>query len=134
MKKFICLVVSLICLMSFAVADSIDLSGLSYDDLISLQRNLVQEIISRPEWKEVKVPAGTWKVGEDIPAGTYGVSTKSILVTMTVYKSENKEFGDMEGMHIISQDETLGKLVLKDGWIVEITSEVIFTPPLSLGF
>lgn len=107
---------------------------MSYNDLITLQKNLVKEIMSRPEWKEVKVPAGTWKVGEDIPAGTYGVSTKSVLVTMTVYKSESKDFMDMEGMHVLSADESIGKLVLKDGWVVEITSEVVFTPPVSLGF
>ena len=90
--------------------------------------------MSRPEWKEVKVPSGTWKVGEDIPAGTYGVTTKSILVTMTIYKSESKDYMDLEGMHMLSSDEPIGKLVLKDGWVVEITSEVYFTPPMSLGF
>ncbi len=134
MKRLVCLVLALVCLGSFAIADSVDLSSMSYDDLITLQKSIVKEIMSRPEWKEVKVPAGTWKVGEDIPAGTYGVSTKGMLVTMSVYKSESKEFTDLEGMHVLSSDESLGKLVLKDGWVVEITSEVIFTPPMSLGF
>ncbi len=134
MKRFLSLILILVCVASFAIADSIDLSSLSYTDLITLQRNLVKEIMSRTEWKEVRVPAGTWKVGEDIPEGTYGISTKSALVTMTVYKSENKDFMDLEGMHVLSMDDSIGKLVLKDGWVVEITSEVIFTPPLSLGF
>lgn len=134
MKRIVCLLLAFVFLNSFAIADNVDLSGMSYNDLITLQKNLVKEIMSRPEWKEVKVPAGTWKVGEDIPAGTYGVSTKSVLVTMTVYKSESKDFMDMEGMHVLSADESIGKLVLKDGWVVEITSEVVFTPPVSLGF
>ena len=134
MKRFICVLLVLVSLGSFAVADSINLSSMSYADLITLQKNLVKEIMSRPEWKEVKVPAGTWKIGEDIPAGTYGVSTESMLVTMSVYKSENKDFTNLEAMHVLSSDESIGKLVLKDGWVVEITSEVKFTPPVSLGF
>ena len=134
MKRFMCALLVLVCMVSFALAENVDFSSMNYDELILLQKNLVKEIMSRPEWKEVKVPAGAWVVGEDIPAGTYGISTNSALATLTVYKNENKEITDLEGMHVISSDESLGKLVLKDGWVVEITSEVVFTPPFSLGF
>ncbi len=134
MKKIVCVLLCLVFLGSFAAADSVDLSGMSYDDLIALQKNLVTEIMSRPEWKKVTVPAGTWKVGEDIPAGTYGVSTDTILVTMSVYKNENKDFSDLECMNVLSPEQSIGKLALQDGWVVELTGEVFFTPPVSLGF
>ena len=134
MKKVVCVLLCLVFLGSFAFADSVDLSGMSFDELTALQKNLVKEIMSRPEWKEVKVPAGTWKVGEDIPAGTYGVSTDTVLVTMTIYKNENKDFSDLESMNVLSQEQSVGKLVLQEGWVVELTGEVIFTPPVSLGF
>ena len=38
-----------------AMADNVNLSSMSYEELLVLQKNLVKEIMSRPEWKDVKV-------------------------------------------------------------------------------
>ena len=53
------------------VDTSFDLSALSYEELIALGSQIVQELVSRPEYKEVLVPAGVYKVGTDIPAGKW---------------------------------------------------------------
>lgn len=48
-------------------------SELSYDELIILKNNINLAIWMSEEWQAVTVPQGTWKVGEDIPAGHWTV-------------------------------------------------------------
>ena len=75
MKKFLSLLLVLCLLLpALAIAEVIDLSALSFDQLIQLRQRISQELTTRPEWKEVTVPQGVWEVGEDIPAGHWTIS------------------------------------------------------------
>lgn len=51
-----------------------DLSSLSFDDLASLMEQINQEMMRRDDWQEVSVPAGTYEVGKQIPAGHWIVT------------------------------------------------------------
>lgn len=53
-----------------------DLSGLSYEDLLTLQAqvNLALNEMSGNSPKEVKVPVGTYQVGIEIPAGKWTIT------------------------------------------------------------
>ena len=73
MKKILSAVLVLMLLIPTAMAE-VDLSALSFDELVALRQQVNKEITTRPEWKEVTVPAGLWKVGEDIPAGKWTIS------------------------------------------------------------
>ena len=73
MKKIACLVFALFLLIPCAFAESIDLSGLSFEELAALRDRILLEMMLRDEWQEVTVPVGVWKVGESIPAGTWTV-------------------------------------------------------------
>lgn len=74
MKRLIALLFAVVMLFSVAVAEStIDLSGMSYDELIELKNRINLAIWNSQEWQEVTVPQGVWKVGEDIPAGHWTV-------------------------------------------------------------
>ena len=135
MKKIICILL-LVCMTSFAAADAIDLSGLPFDELMELRTRLNAEIISRPEWKEVKVPAGTWVIGKDIPEGCYCVKAEAGKVNVSVWRKEPQDYSN-NGMvynELVSPDSPYGRMDLKEGWVLEIGKPVIFTPPLSLGF
>ena len=136
MKKIICILL-LVCMTSFAAADSIDLSALSYDELLELRSSLNTEIINRPEWKEVTVPAGTWVIGRDIPEGLYCVkSADGKNVNVTVWKKEVNNYSDngLRYNELVSEKSPYGRMELKEGWILEIGRPCIFTPPVSLGF
>lgn len=50
-----------------------NLSNLSYSQLVALKNQINLAIWKSDEWQEVTVPQGTWKVGEDIPAGKWSV-------------------------------------------------------------
>lgn len=53
------------------------LHNLSYDELLTLKNDINLAIWLSDEWQEVTVPQGTWKVGEDIPAGHWTVKCHS---------------------------------------------------------
>lgn len=130
MKKLFSVLLVLSLLSSFAFAET-DLTQMSYDDLISLQRQLVKEIMSRPEWKEVEVPAGQYTIGEDIPAGWYSVRPKSSYgsVYFRWYPNPNNNAWD----YMTIRDK-LAKFEFYEGMRIYTEDTAIFAPPMSLGF
>lgn len=82
MKRFLVLLLALMLVvpMSFAEtnekplnAEDIDLSRMTYGQLVILKNLINKAMWQSREWQEVTVPQGVWKVGEDIPAGTWTV-------------------------------------------------------------
>ncbi len=108
----------------------IDMSALSYNELIEIQRSATSEIMSRPEWKEVEVPAGVWIIGQDIPAGFYSITPKS-YVTFKFYESADTDYWDF---YTLGSGEGLGKFELREGMKIDLSGTVVFAPPKGLGF
>ena len=73
MKRFLCCLLAIMLMTVFAVAEDIDLSGLTFDELAALRDRIQLEMMTRDEWQEVTVPQGLWEVGKDIPAGTWNI-------------------------------------------------------------
>lgn len=73
MKKLLVVVLVLALLIPTAIAESVDLSGLSFAELVALRDRINLAIWQADEWQEVTVPQGVWKVGEDIPVGHWTV-------------------------------------------------------------
>ena len=131
MKKIICLLLIIVVSIPYAFAET-DFSALSYDELRELQQKISAEIVKRPEWKEVTVPAGTWTIGKDIPSGAYSLKyTGSLMVTIETYEN-----GTMVSYNFLSPttDTVIGKIEFKDGQVITISGSLIFAPPISLGF
>lgn len=81
MKKIYALILTAILILAiptvaFATSGklNIDLSKLSYDELVELKDQINLAIWNCQEWQEVEVPHGVWQVGKDIPAGTWTVT------------------------------------------------------------
>lgn len=72
MKKLLALLLLLLALPMCAQAD-VDLSGMSFDELVALSDQINLAIWNSQEWQEVTVPQGIWKVGEDIPEGHWTI-------------------------------------------------------------
>lgn len=135
MKKLLAFILILVCVSATALADNY--STMSYNVLINIQRQIVIEIMSRPEWKEVEVPAGQWRVGEDIPEGTYSIKPSGRSVLVQIWGKTPGDYKTNGGMilnEIIDKGEVYGKIELKKGWILELTDPVIIAPPAFLGF
>ena len=156
-KRVIALAAASVMLAGAACAEvKVDLSGMSYQELVELKDAINLAMWQCDEWQEVEVPQGVWKVGEDIPAGHWTVKTISrytstiavgtVLNTMgkridvwssPVYyydmvTNENNEYFDK------NVDKSKIDIVLKDGMYVIIEDgDVVFTPydgKPSLGF
>lgn len=117
MKKMlaVCLVLALV--VPVALAESVDLSSMSVDELIALKASIVGELMSRGEIKEAKVPSGSYIIGEDIPAGSYTITTDSIFAFININDSNGKYIN----MMTFSADDPIGKINLLDGQQIELT-------------
>lgn len=130
MKKLIALILVALSLIPVIAFADVDLSGMSFDELVSLNGKLLKEIVSRPEFKEVTVPTGSYKVREDIPAGTY-----SLGLANGTFGSMIQVNGFQDTYSVTSTDQTVGKMILKDGDSVDISiGSVVFKPYVGLGF
>ena len=112
MKKMICAILTLaifLAVTAAAFADGVDLSSLTWEELLELKAAITLEQWSRDEWEEVEVPRGVWVVGEDIPAGKWTITCKTGYSTRVKWgkyldKSQNdvdyfKDFGDAETVY-----------------------------------
>lgn len=79
MKRIITLLLALILCPSFALAQ-VDLSGMTYDELVALKDQINLAIWNSAEWQEVEVPYGVWTVGKDIPAGKWEIKVSENAV------------------------------------------------------
>lgn len=125
MKKLVSLFAALMLIPSFSFAET-DLSSMSVDDLVSLKTAIVGELMARDEVKIVTVPAGEYIVGEDIPAGKYSVATSASMVMLTV--NEYKE------AYVVTPNDPIGKLSLKNGDVLALSSGCDFSVYVGLGF
>lgn len=75
MKKVItiCIALALVLSLAPAVFADVDLSGMSFDELVALKDQINRAIWNSQEWQEVTVPQGVWEVGADIPAGKWTI-------------------------------------------------------------
>ena len=74
MKKIAATLLAIMLAMVLASASAdVDLTGMTFDELVALKDQINIAIWNCKEWQEVTVPQGVWKVGEDIPAGTWTV-------------------------------------------------------------
>ena len=93
MKRIsISIVFLLLLIPAFAFAE-VDLSGMSYDDLVSLSKQVGMAIMQSDEFDSVTVPMGIWEVGVDIPEGTW-IITPEKSMCMVVYGSALDESGN----------------------------------------
>ena len=114
MKKFLALFLVSIFLFSWAAAD-VDLSGMSFEDLVSLRDRLNLAIWNSQEWQEVEVPIGAWKVGEDIPAGHWTITLAYEGVGNVFYCDCVDDTGYSPGRGWHGYGETLSTRKNKDG-------------------
>lgn len=129
MKKLLCLL--LVILIPVAAIAETDLSSMTYDDLIALNRQIIAEIMNRPEWKEVTVPAGMWIIGQDIPEGYYSIrATGKIAITSSAPEGSQRD----DFYHVLGADGEVGKEFFKSGNIFKTSNPVILAPPKGLGF
>lgn len=136
MKRVICVLSVILLLASACALAENEFSGLSFAELLQKQSDLTAAIWASDGWQEVTVPAGTYIVGRDIPAGSWTVRTASKYFSTIWwdYLESNGSFPEYYGNgEVLSVPEFSGvdELVLRvsDGQVIMIEDgAVIFTP------
>lgn len=99
MKRF-CAAVSAVllaaCLVTPATAVGVDLSAMSWGELLELKAEINRELCSRDEWEQVEVPQGVWVVGEDIPEGMWTVTAGSGYALLLKWGYSLRENGNVD--------------------------------------
>ena len=143
MKRFLAIMVLVLMVVSSAAAEDIDLSGLSFDQLVQLQSRITMELMQRDEWQEVTVPEGIYLVGHDIPAGKWNIKSSNpgdgygMNWGMALGEDNNSIAIDATFNYHYCYDGEAYVLDLVDGCYLQIKGHsVIFTPFTghSLGF
>ena len=133
-KALVILLVLMVCVCAYA--ESIDLSGMSYDELLDLRQAVEMAIWNSDGWQEVEVPAGIYVIGEDIPEGRWTVKPNGSLSSITVYPDKSDYTDrtyDYIAMEMIQKDESFN-LEVNSGNCLEISGgALIFTPYVSAG-
>lgn len=145
MKKLICVILVIILMPIVAIAD-IDLSSLSYNELVSLINKAQLEIMKSDKWQEVEVPPGTYIVGKDIPAGHWTIAINDSGYADFEIGTTIKSNGEIDYMSCLDDykhitligkssflytegNTTSYSLELLNNWYVVITTgSIIFTP------
>lgn len=127
MKKLTTLILALALILAPAALAEIDLSGMSFDELVDLQRQITAAIMQTDEWQEVEVPAGTYVVGDDIPAGRWTIKAATDEGSAVTLAGPNNhpyyaEFLDLD-------ENVAVNWTFEDGMTLEIEyGPAIFTP------
>ena len=143
MKRFFPVFLAAVLLISCAAADPVDLSVMSFDELVQLRDQLNLAIWNSQEWQEVTVPAGVWIVGQDIPAGHWTVRPLPGDYVNVTYFDRLDKYGKSVGLgwrgwggtltargegDITFGEPTQVDLEMEEGMFFKCNHSVIFTP------
>ena len=149
MKRFFCLLLAFVLLIPSAVLADVDLSGMSFDELVALRNQVTTALFYSDDWKEIFVPGGFYQVGNGIPSGHWTITPygQSYIHVWYGDKANNSLSGPGIGWDIVNgwngilstkknkdgswQDTSEYHqldIVIHDGWYLLFAGDVIFTP------
>ena len=75
MKRILSFALACVLVLSLAPAAfaDVDLTGMTFDELVALKDQINLALWNSADWQEVTVPQGVWQVGADIPAGKWTI-------------------------------------------------------------
>ena len=144
MKRFFPMFLAAVLLISCAAADPVNLSGMSFDELVQLRDQLNLAIWNSQEWQEVTVPAGIYQIGVDIPSGHWSihVATETNYIFVTYFDTMDQaglgpDYSGYVFHHQIASADLIAYGVscaafvdidLQQNWYLKLDGVAIFTP------
>ena len=108
MRKVMAVVFALVIMTcsSFSMAEGIDISTLSDDELVALMARVQEEIVARHVEGTANLAGGTYIVGKDIPAGSYiytCLASGEDWGNVTIYSEKGE--GDQQFWEVVAASE-----------------------------
>jgi len=142
MKKLLAIVLVLVMMLPLVGTAEEKYAGMSMSELQAEFTAILQAMWKTDEWQQVKVPAGVYQVGVEIPAGEWTLKSASDgllgMVDITIGTKLNEARTEIDGwgnqiatqMFMQGQTESW-TVTLKEGWFVVISmGSVYFTVPV----
>lgn len=95
MKRLAFVFALLMAFIPAIVMADVDLSGMSYDELVTLSKQVGMAIMQSEDFDSVTVPKGVWEVGVDIPEGTWIITPANQMCIIVYGKSIDDTGNDM---------------------------------------
>lgn len=76
--------------------DPIDLSDMTYNELVALKDQINLAIWANKKWQKVTVPQGVWLVGADIPIGKWTITCEGNYGRVTIGTALNQLGTDID--------------------------------------
>ena len=132
MKRILTVILALVLLCPSALAD-VDLTGMSFDELVALRDRIDLAIFSSAEWQQVEVPAGVWTIGEDIPEGHWTITLAYESLGNVFYVDRLDDFGKAPGAGWLGYAESLSTVRKKDGSLYDPSRPQSFDLEMKAG-
>lgn len=143
MKKVLCLIVALLLAGSFALSETIDLSSMTDDELLTLKVLLDQTISDRGLIKEFKISSGLYIGGTDIKPGSYrltmtkdnGTCEIRLFVDRNTMNGKGTLFNDVLFSHKSDESQTV-TISIEEGnalWLDVDIGEITLTRTEMIG-
>jgi len=128
MKRFLAVILAALLLtltICSALAETIDLTALTDDELINLPQAIAAEMISRGLVKSAKLGSGKYTVGKDIPAGAYIIKNE-YKYSMNIHV-KNSAGKNVYNLALWKTGEETGKIDLSEGDVLDINGNILLT-------
>lgn len=93
------LVLALASVPALAAPETVDLSAMTFKDLQALEARVLAAMWASGDWQEVKVPAGAYAVGSEIPAGKWTITITPGNYAEIYVCTELNAYGNGAGGH-----------------------------------
>ena len=128
MKKLLAMIMILTVLLPAAVlADLPDISALTLEELIDLNYQIRLRFFSEKLMNGIRIPAGVYTVGVDIPEGAYRVEYRppyeTAFCTFTLVEQNGAAYSTLLGF---SSSNDIGKIYLQNLATVTISGGEVF--------
>lgn len=131
MKKIISFILCLVLCCSVSLAE-IDLSGMSFDELVKLKAQINLAMWLSQEWQEVTVPQGVWEVGKDIPAGHWTITAAKDAYCSVFYGEKLDDSG--RDISVYSKTYVCEGIVGTDHWMYSANEKNFFDLNMKEGY
>ena len=102
---------------------------LTAGDLAALRDQVISELQSRPERKPVQVPAGSWTVGEDFPAGSWSFRHSGGWISAYVEFSFRVGPTTRREEFRLTAGQEIGRGTPAEGTVLQLDQAVVMAPP-----
>lgn len=141
MKRMVAMLMAFMLIGSIALAE-IDLSGMTYEELVELKDRINKAMWECEEWEEVTVPQGVWEIGVDIPEGHWTIKPESGSMAYVIigdFRTGSTVDGSKSSVTVAAKDWEYynssymqeADVILESGRFVEVSPDAgkaVFTP------